>query len=83
MNSVDKYIVLGHAQHKMINMNSDSLFQGNQGLYEVTYVNGDVVEIEACTPAIAQAIAEEDAEMNGQSLSVVSIQLLCQLPTEG
>ena len=64
-------------------MNSDSLFQGIQGLYEVTYVNGDVVEIEAWTPVIAQAIAEEDAEMNGRPLSVVSVQLLCQLPTEG
>jgi hypothetical protein len=63
-------------------MNSDSLFQGIQGLYEVTYVNGDVVEIEAWTPVIAQAIAEEDAEMNGRPLSVVSVQLLCQLPTE-
>ena len=64
-------------------MNSDSLFQGIQGLYEVTYVNGDVVEIEAWMLVIAQAIAEEDAEMNGRPLSVVSVQLLCQLPTEG
>jgi hypothetical protein len=60
-------------------MSSNSLFQDNQGLYEVTYVNGDVVEIEACTPVIAQAIAEEEAEMNGQSLSVVSVRLLRQL----
>lgn len=64
-------------------MSSDSLFRGNQGVYEVTYVNGEVVEIEAWTPVIAQAIAEEDAEMNGQTLSVVSVQLLRQLPTEG
>ena len=33
--------------------------------YEVTYTNGDVVEIEAWTPEAAQAIAEEDAEENG------------------
>jgi hypothetical protein len=45
--------------------------------YQVTYTNGDVVEIEAWTPEVAQAIAEEDAEENGQSgLSVVSVELL-------
>jgi hypothetical protein len=51
--------------------------------YEVTYVNGEVVEVEAWTPTIAQTIAEEDADLNGRPLSVVSVKLLRQLPTEG
>lgn len=51
--------------------------------YEVTYVNGEVVEIEAWTPELAQAIAEEEAEMNGRSnLTVVSVKLLASQPTE-
>jgi hypothetical protein len=65
-------------------MNGDSLCFENQvmGEYEVTYVNGDVVEVEAWTPMIAQVIAEEDADMNGQPLSVVSVKLLRQVPVE-
>jgi hypothetical protein len=51
--------------------------------YEVTYINGEVVEIEAWTPELAQAIAEEEVEMNGQAdLSVVSVKLLASQPTE-
>jgi len=42
----------------------------------VTYINGEVVEIEAWTPEIAQAIAEEDANLDGRPLSVVSVELL-------
>lgn len=66
-------------------MSSDSLCFEDQvmGEYEVTYVNGDVVEIEAWTPIIAQTIAEEDADLNGQPLSVVSVRLLRQLTAEG
>ena len=45
--------------------------------YRVTYSNGTVVEIEAWTPEAAEAIAEEDAELQGWSgLSVVSVELL-------
>ena len=45
--------------------------------YQVTYSNGKVMEIEAWTPELAQAIAEEDAEQDGRSgLSVVSVELL-------
>ena len=44
--------------------------------YQVTFANGEVVEIEAWTPEIAQAIAEEDANLDGRSLSVVGIELL-------
>jgi hypothetical protein len=44
--------------------------------YRVTFVNGQVVEIEAWTPEIAWAIAEEEA---GQS--VVSVELLALQPT--
>ena len=47
--------------------------------YRVTFVNGEVVEIEAWTPEIAQAIAEEDAGLDGQS--VVSVELLTLQPT--
>jgi hypothetical protein len=39
--------------------------------YQVTFTNGEVVEVEAWTPEIAGAIAEEEA---GQS--VVSVDLL-------
>jgi hypothetical protein len=42
--------------------------------YQVTFVNGDVVEVEAWTPEIAQTIAEEEAGLDGQS--VVSVELL-------
>ena len=34
--------------------------------YEVTYVNGEVVEIEAWTPELAEAVAEEEADLNGR-----------------
>jgi len=42
--------------------------------YRVTYGNGEVVDIEAWTPEIAQAIAEEEAGREGRS--VVSVELL-------
>jgi hypothetical protein len=45
--------------------------------YQVTYGNGDVVEIEAWTPEAARTIAEEDAEENGWSnVEVVRVELL-------
>ena len=44
--------------------------------YRVTYINGDVVEIEAWTPELAQAIAEEDMP----NLAVVSVALLASQP---
>ena len=45
--------------------------------YQVTYTNGEVVEIEAWTPEAARASAEEDAEELGCSgLDVVSVELL-------
>jgi hypothetical protein len=46
--------------------------------YEVTYINGTVVEIEAWTSELAQAIAEEEAS----NLSVVSVKLLASQQTE-
>jgi hypothetical protein len=65
-------------------MSSDNLCFENQvmGEYEVTYVNGEVVEVEAWTPTIAQAIAEEDADLSGRPLSVVSVKLLRHLSPE-
>jgi hypothetical protein len=52
-------------------------------MYQVTYVNGEVVEIEAWTPELAQAIAEEDAEQEGRpSLTVVSVTLLASAEVE-
>ena len=36
--------------------------------YQVTFANGEVVEVEAWTPEIAQAIAEEEANLDGQPL---------------
>jgi hypothetical protein len=50
--------------------------------YEVTYANGDVVEIEAWTLELAQAIAEEEADLSGRPLSVASVKLLRLQPTE-
>ena len=44
--------------------------------YEVTYVNGEVVKIEAWTPELAEAIAEEEADLNGRPLSVTNVRLL-------
>ena len=66
-------------------MSDDNLCFEHQVMneYEVTYVNGEVVEVEAWTPTIAQAIAEEDADLSGRPLSVVSVKLLRQLPTRG
>ena len=66
-------------------MSGDNLCFENQVMneYEVTYVNGEVVEVEAWTPIIAQAIAEEEADLNGRPLSVVSVELLRLQPTEG
>jgi hypothetical protein len=49
--------------------------------YQVTYTNGEVVEIEAWTREIAQAIAEEEAELAGTTgLATVSVELLQQQP---
>ena len=45
--------------------------------YQVTFANGEVVEVEAWTPEIAQVIAEEEADQ-----SVVSVELLTLQPTE-
>ncbi len=45
--------------------------------YEVTYSNGHVVEIEAWTPELAQAIAEEEMELSGQgNLSVLNVKFI-------
>ena len=45
--------------------------------YEVTFSNGDIVEIEAWTPEAAEVIAVEDAELEGRSgLAVASVELL-------
>lgn len=46
--------------------------------YQVTYVNGQVVEIEAWTPELAQAIAEEETP----DLAVVSVELLASQRAE-
>ena len=51
--------------------------------YQVTFANGEVVEVEAWMPEIAGVIAEEDADRNGRPLSVVSVELLRLEPTEG
>jgi hypothetical protein len=42
--------------------------------YQVTFANGEMVEVEAWTPEIAQTIAEEEAGLDGPS--VVSVELL-------
>ena len=44
--------------------------------YQVTFANGEVVEVEAWMPEIAQVIAEEEADLNGRPQSVVSVELL-------
>jgi hypothetical protein len=41
--------------------------------YQVTFASGEVVEVEAWTSEIAQAVAEEEAGLDGQS--VVSVEL--------
>jgi len=51
--------------------------------YQVTFADGEVVEIEAWMPEIARVIAEEEADLNGRPLSVVSVELLGLQPTEG
>jgi hypothetical protein len=63
-------------------MNED-LLEWEMNEYEVTFVNGEVQEVEAWTPMIAQAIAEEEADLNGRPLSVVSVRLLRLQATEG
>ncbi len=50
--------------------------------YEVTCVNGEVLRVEAWTPTIAQVIAEEEADLNGRLVSVVSVKLLRPQPTD-
>jgi hypothetical protein len=51
--------------------------------YQVTFANGEVVEVEAWMPEIAAVIAEEEADLSGRPLSVVSVELLRLQPTEG
>jgi hypothetical protein len=64
---------------------SARLIAGEQSMdeYQVTYSNGEVVVIEAWTPELALAIAEEEADENGrQGLSAVSVELLTAAPVE-
>jgi hypothetical protein len=66
-------------------MAANHLTLGNMMMneYQVTYANGEGVEIEAWTPELAQAIAEEEAEQDGRpSLAVVSVELLTTQQTE-
>jgi hypothetical protein len=57
---------------------TNRLHSENQAMndYAVTFANGEVVEVEAWTPEIAGVIAEEEADLNGRPLSVVSVELL-------
>jgi hypothetical protein len=49
----------------------------NMNEYEVTFNNGEIVEIEAWTPEAAGVIALEDLELEGRSgLSVAGVELL-------
>ena len=51
--------------------------------YEVTFTNGETVEIEAWTPEAARVIAIEDAELEGRfGLTVASVELLAARPLE-
>ena len=51
--------------------------ENNMNEYEVTFINGETVVIEAWTPEAASVIALEDAELEGQSgLDVASVVLL-------
>jgi hypothetical protein len=51
--------------------------------YEVTFANGQVVEVSAWTPEAAIAIAEEEGEMNGcEGVAAVSASLLATHATE-
>ena len=52
--------------------------------YEVTFSNGETVEIEAWTPEAARVIAIEDAELEGRSgLAVASVKLRTARHLEG
>jgi hypothetical protein len=66
-------------------ISDDDLGYENQPMndYQVTFANGELVEVEAWTPEIAAVIAEEEADSNGRSWCVVSVELLRQQPTEG
>lgn len=66
-------------------ISDDHLRYENQAVnnYQVTFANGEVVEVEAWMPEIAGVIAEEEADLNGRPLSVVSVELLRLQPTEG
>jgi len=45
--------------------------------FEVTFTNGETVEIEAWTPETARVIAIDDAELEGRSdLAVAGVKLL-------
>jgi hypothetical protein len=58
---------------------ASSLLQENKTInqYEVTFINGETVEIEARTPEAAGVIALEDAELEGRTgLAVASVELL-------
>ena len=44
--------------------------------YQVTFANGEVVEVEAWSPEIARAIAEEEADQ-----SIVGIELVARQQT--
>jgi hypothetical protein len=51
--------------------------------YEVTFTNGETVEIEAWTPEAAGVIVLEDAELEGRSgMVVASVTLLAARPLE-
>jgi hypothetical protein len=51
--------------------------------YDVTFTNGETVEIEAWTPEAARVIALEDAELEGRSgLKVAEVKLLKAQPLE-
>jgi hypothetical protein len=58
------------------NLTTDLCGEKTLNEYEVTYVNGEVVQIEAWTPELAEAVAEEEAESGGRALSVASVKLL-------
>jgi len=51
--------------------------------YEVTFTNGETVEIEAWTPEAAEVIALEDLELvRRPGLSVAGVELLTARPLE-
>jgi hypothetical protein len=52
-------------------------------LFEVTFTNGETVEIEAWTPETARVIAVEDAELEGRSgLAVAGVKQMAPQPIE-